>query len=228
MQPPTLTRDQVRQVDRRAIDEYGMSGLVLMENAGRGMAGVLCRQGIEGPVVICCGRGNNAGDGFVVARHLDIRGYDVRVLVWAEPDQLTGDAGENFGILQKSDVPVEVLGKQHDAEHVAARLRGAAWVVDALLGTGARGEPRPPLDAVIDTINAAGRPVAAADLPSGLDCDTGEPAKHTIRARLTCTFAAAKPGFFQPAAKDHVGGLHVVDIGVPRKLIEEMLAAVRS
>lgn len=85
MPPPFLTREQVRAVDRRAIDEYGMSGLVLMENAGRGCADVLCRIGIAGPVVICCGRGNNGGDGFVIARHLDLRGIVVRVLAWCEP-----------------------------------------------------------------------------------------------------------------------------------------------
>ena len=79
----TLDRAQVREVDRRAIQEYGLSGLVLMENAGRGVADVLCRLGIAGPVVICCGKGNNAGDGFVIARHLDLRGHPARVLVWA-------------------------------------------------------------------------------------------------------------------------------------------------
>ena len=224
MPPPTLSRDEVRQLDRRAIDEFGMSGLVLMENAGRGMTDVLCQHRIDSPVVICCGRGNNAGDGFVIARHLDIRGYDVRVLVWAEPEQLTGDAGENFRILRQTGVPVEVFGPEHDAARLELQLRGAAWIVEALLGTGARGEPRPPLDAVIDALGAAEVPIAAVDLPSGLDCDTGQPAHHTIRARLTCTFAAAKPGFFIPGAENYVGELHVVDIGAPRKLLEEMLA----
>ena len=106
----TQTRDQVRAVDRRAIDVYGFSGLVLMENAGRGVADVLCRLGIAGPVVICCGKGNNAGDGFVIARHLDLRGHAVRVLLWAEPEELTGDAAANFRILAKTDVPIEVFG----------------------------------------------------------------------------------------------------------------------
>jgi len=81
MPPKTLTRDQSRQVDRRAMDEYGISGLVLMENAGRGVTDVLCEKGVDGPVVICCGKGNNAGDGFVIARHLDLRGFDARVLL---------------------------------------------------------------------------------------------------------------------------------------------------
>jgi NAD(P)H-hydrate epimerase len=215
----TLTRDQVRQVDRRAIEEYGFSGLVLMENAGRGCVDVLCRLGVAGPVVIACGKGNNAGDGFVIARHLDLRGHAVRVLLWAEPEELTGDAGVNFRLLAHCGVPVECCGAECDPEHLAERLRGAAWIVDALLGTGARGEPRPPLDRVIDALNAAAAPKLAVDLPSGLDCDTGVPASHTIRAAHTCTFVAAKPGFFAPGAEQFTGEVHVLDIGLPRRLI---------
>ena len=145
--------------------------------------------------LVCCGKGNNAGDGFVLARHLDLRGCPVRAMVWATPEELRGDAGVNFQILCKAGVPVDLLGVQHDAAMLAERLAWADWIVDALLGTGARGEPRPPLDAVIDQINASAKPTLAIDLPSGLDCDTGEPASHTIRAVATCTFVAAKPGF---------------------------------
>lgn len=218
--PIILTRDQTRLADRLAVEEYGFSGLVLMENAGRGVADVLCRLGIEGPVVVCCGKGNNAGDGFVIARHLDLRGYAVRVLLWADPAELTGDAAANFGILSKTEVPIEVFGNVHDARRLAVALEGAAWIVDALLGTGARGEPRPPLDAVIEQLNSAAAPKLAVDLPSGLDCDTGRPADRTIRAAETCTLLAAKPGFFRPEAAPYLGRLHVCDIGVPTKLIE--------
>jgi NAD(P)H-hydrate epimerase len=222
MMPNTLDRAQVREVDRRAIDDYGLSGLVLMENAGRGVADVLCRLGIAGPVVICCGKGNNGGDGFVIARHLDLRGHAVRVLVWAEADELRGDAGVNFQILRKCGVPLEIFPAVHQPERLAAALAGAAWVVDALLGTGARGEPRPPIDSVIDQLNAAPPPRLAVDLPSGLDCDTGQPARHTVRAAHTCTFVAAKPGFSIPGADRYTGAIHVLDIGAPRKLLEEL------
>jgi NAD(P)H-hydrate epimerase len=218
----TLTRDQVRQVDRRAIDVYGFSGLVLMENAGRGCVDVLCELGIAGPVVVACGKGNNAGDGFVIARHLDLRGYGVRVLLWAEPDELTGDAGANFRLLQRCGVHIELFDAECDAIRLAGQLHGVAWIVDALLGTGARGEPRPPLDCVIDALNAAAAPKLAVDLPSGLDCDTGKPAPHTIRAAHTCTFVAAKPGFFVPGAERYTGEIHVLDIGVPRRVVEEI------
>jgi NAD(P)H-hydrate epimerase len=218
-----ITRQQSREVDRRAIEQYGMSGLVLMENAGRGVADVLCGVIFTGRVVVCCGKGNNAGDGFVIARHLDLRGHEVRVLVWAEPAELTGDAETNFRILEKAGVPIAIFGNRHDAGRLSSELVGAAWIVDALLGTGARGEPRPPLDAVIDQLNAATAPILAVDLPSGLDCDTGQPAKHTMRATETCTFLAVKRGFLAPGAEQYTGRIHVLDIGAPRKLVEEVL-----
>jgi NAD(P)H-hydrate epimerase len=219
----TLTREQSRLVDRLAAEQFGLCGLVLMENAGRGVADVLCGLGIAGPVVICCGKGNNAGDGFVIARHLDLRGHNVRVLLWAEPAELTGDAEVNFRILQKTAVPIQIFGNRHDAELLAELLADAAWIVDALLGTGARGDPRPPLDMVIDQLNAAAASKLAVDLPSGLDCDTGIAASHTIRASETCTFVAAKPGFFAPGAEKYVGRLHVLDIGAPRRVIDMVL-----
>jgi NAD(P)H-hydrate epimerase len=220
----TLNREQSRKLDRLALEEYGIDGLVLMENAGRGVADKLCELGIAGPVVICCGKGNNAGDGFVIARHLDLRGHSVRVLLWADPGELAGDAAANYRIIEKCDISIEHFAVGHRGSKVAASLAGASWIVDALLGTGARGEPRPPLDAVIDQLNADGAPKLAVDLPSGLDCDTGIAARHTIRAKETCTFVAAKPGFYAAGANEFTGRLHILDIGAPRKLVAEILS----
>lgn len=217
-----LTREQSRQVDRIAMEVYGFSGLVLMENAGRGVADCLERLGIDGTVVICCGRGNNGGDGFVIARHLDLRGYRTQVLLYCDPAQLAGDAAANFRILEKTNVPIHPCYENSEADSLQTHLAGASWIVDALLGTGARGEPRPPLDSVIDQLNASGIPILAVDVPSGLDCDTGEPAEHTVRAAHTCTFATAKVGFAQPGALDYLGELHVLDIGTPTKLAREV------
>jgi NAD(P)H-hydrate epimerase len=185
----TISREQARQLDRRAVDEYGMASVMLMENAGRGVADCLCQLGIDGVVVVCCGAGNNGGDGYVVARHLDLRGHEARVLALADPAGLTGDAALNYRVLAKSGVPIRRVAP----EDLGRELEGAAWIVDALLGTGARGDPRPPLDRVIDQINAERAAVLAVDVPSGLDCDTGQPAANTIRAAHTCTFVAAKP-----------------------------------
>jgi NAD(P)H-hydrate epimerase len=194
-----------------------MNSLVLMENAGRGVADKLCQFGIYGRVVICCGTGNNGGDGFVIARHLDLRAIRVEVLVFCKeietspsgqrrPAGLSADAAANYDILGKAGVPIEL---HTGGEGLAERIKRSSFVVDALLGTGATGDARPPLDTVIDEINRCGSPVVAVDVPSGLDCDTGRPSRHTIKAVHTCTFVAPKPGFFVPGASEYVG--QVVD-----------------
>ncbi len=222
MNPTLWTRDQCRRLDRAAIQHYGISGMVLMENAGRGVADRLQRLGIDGPVLICCGKGNNAGDGFVIARHLDLREVAVRVLLWADPAQLAGDAAANYRILERAGIPLECFPRGHQPARLQSHLDTAAWVVDALLGTGAQGDPRPPLDAVIDQLNASGTAILAVDVPSGLDCDTGHPSAHTIRAAHTCTFVARKAGFRAPGADRYLGMVHVLDIGAPRCLVEQI------
>ena len=189
MKDVAFTRDQCREIDRRAIEKYGISGLVLMENAGRGCVDVLEQLEIDGSVIILCGKGNNAGDGFVIARHLTIRGYECRVLMLFPPDELRGDAATNFSILQKCDVPILAAFDEISQPH-----QDAAWFVDALLGTGAVGEPRPPFDTAIDWINAHPPQikVLAVDVPSGLDCDTGVPASHAVPS-IVAVVAARKP-----------------------------------
>jgi NAD(P)H-hydrate epimerase len=226
---PPLNRHWIREVDRRAIEAYGMSGLVLMENAARGAVDVLLRLGCRGPVAIVCGKGNNAGDGFAMARHLDLLGVSVRVLLTDSPSNLRGDAAANFAILHKCQLPILRLGEatsdspQDFASQLASGLEGCEWIVDALLGTGASGAPRPPLDQVIVALNHHSAKKLAVDMPSGLDCDAGAPALTTFRADHTVTFVAPKPGLLTPEAKPYVGELHVVDIGAPRVLIEEIV-----
>jgi NAD(P)H-hydrate epimerase len=270
MNSPALTRDQCRELDRRAIEDYGIASLVLMENAGRGCVDVLERLVIDGPVVVLCGKGNNAGDGFVIARHLEIRGYNCRVLLLFPPNALTGDAAINLNILQRSGaciidlsaqragassppananvvagLPTEPLHRPQvsvrSAEETCGResagsgdprttdliealnvhAHDAAWLIDAMLGTGAVGAPRPPFDSAIDWMNAQPCKKLAVDVPSGLDCDTGQPATHTVLADHTCTFAAMKVGFTHPSAKAFTGTIHVCDIGVPPQLLAE-------
>jgi len=216
-----LSRAEVRDIDRRAIEEFGVPGIVLMENAGRGCVEVLQSLGCQGLVVIVCGKGNNAGDGFVIARHLDIRRIPVKLLLISAPDELRGDAATNFGVVAKSKLPMVDFSKRFEAARFAAELQGAEWIADALLGTGSTGAPRPPMDQAIRLMNAADGKRLAVDLPSGLDCDTGEPAEPTLRADHTCTFVAEKIGFTKPAAKDFLGQVHVVDIGAPRRLVED-------
>ena len=210
-----LTRDQVRALDRRAGDEFGVPGVVLMENAGRGAAEVLVSLGVRGPVVVCCGKGNNGGDGLVLARHLDNLGVPVRVLLFAKPEELSGDAAANYRTASRAGLPLAV----HDLVDRGTprrELASADWVVDALFGTGLTGPLRPPFDDIVAAINASGARVLAVDIPSGLDCDTGEPLGPTVRAEHTVTFVAPKKGFDAPAAAPWVGRVHVVGIGAPR------------
>lgn len=217
-----LTRDEIRQVDRRAIEVYGILGLVLMENAGRGCVDRLESLGISGPLAVCCGHGNNGGDGFVIARHLQLRGYEPRVLLVGDPAALRGDARVNFQIIERCEIPIVQLSAW-DASTVDRFLDGVDWIVDALLGTGASGEPRPPLDQLIPRLNQQTARRLAVDVPSGLDCDNGSAASRTFRADHTCTFVASKVGFGFPTAREYLGCVHVLDIGAPCRIVDEVL-----
>jgi NAD(P)H-hydrate epimerase len=217
----SLSREQVRAIDRQAIEIYGMPGIVLMENAGRGAVEVLAKLGVTGKVVICCGKGNNGGDGFVMARHLDIRRIPVHILLFARPEDLTGDAAINYQIAARSSLPFTIFsGEAFDLSEVNRHLAEADWIVDALYGTGLQGPVRAPINEVILAINNAGKKVLAVDVPSGLDCDTGKPMGATIRADHTVTFVDAKTGFSRAESLAWVGEVHIVGIGAPRKLIE--------
>src|SRR5262249_35784914 len=151
--------------------------------------------GIHGPVVVCCGKGNNGGDGFVVARHLDNRGISVKVLLFCQPGDLSGDAAINYRILTRSNVEISAPAIFSDNDKTLRRdLDAAEWLVDALFGTGLSGSIRPPLDGVIQAINASPARVLAIDLPSGLDANTGEPLGAAVQADHTVTFVAPKVG----------------------------------
>ncbi len=219
---PALTRDQVRAVDSRAIQEYGLPGIVLMENAGRGAAELLMGLGIAGSVVVCAGKGNNGGDGFVISRHLELRGIETAVLLFCDPAELGGDAAINCRVALAAQQRVHSFSTTPDSDELDRRLSSADWIVDALLGTGTRGSVREPYLTAIAAINRAGKKVLAVDLPSGMDCDTGEPGGACVRADHTATFVARKIGFDAPRSRQFTGEVHVVDIGVPRKLLDEI------
>ena len=218
----TLARDAVRELDRVAIEEFGIPGIVLMENAGRNAAELLCTKRLSGPIVICCGKGNNGGDGFVMARHLENHGAAVHILLFADPNSLRGDARTNFRIVKASGIPLTVV-PNIDQSVLNSELNAAEWIVDALLGTGMTGEVREPYATAITRINASSAKVFAVDLPSGLDCDRGRPAGESVRADVTATFVAMKTGFLQPSAREWLGEVHVIDIGIPRALRQRVL-----
>lgn len=218
----SLTRAEVREIDRLTIEEFHLPGIVLMENAGRNAAWLLHERASAARVVIVCGKGNNGGDGFVMARHLENLGHAVRLVLACDPSDLRGDAATNWRVVEVSRIPSKVLADASQAVW-AQDLAGADWIVDALLGTGATGAARGVIATAIEAVNAvAARDqvgVFAVDLPSGLDCDTGIAAGACIRAAVTGTFVARKRGFDRPAAHESLGEVHVLDIGAPAEVL---------
>ena len=215
MKELVFTAADARAFDQQAQQEFGVSGRVLMENAGRAATDLICELGVSGPVVICCGKGNNGGDGFVIARQLATRGCEAQILMWNDPQELAGDALANYAIADRLELPITFFSGQHDAEQLTDCLKDAEWIVDVLLGTGARGAPRAPLNRVIEQLNDHPARRLAIDLPSGLDCDSGIAEGICFQADHTATFVATKKGFLNSAAATSTGEVHVLDIGVP-------------
>jgi NAD(P)H-hydrate epimerase len=212
--PRPLSRQQVRAVDQQAIEQYGMTGLVLMENAGRGAAEWIAQQAAEGPLGILGGKGNNAGDGYVIARHLQLLGRQPTLLQISDPAGLRGDAAANWEIAQRSHIPSEI------GTPTPARLQEFSVLVDALLGTGVTGAPRAPFDEVIRQANGCRAQRIAVDIPSGLDGDSGEPADPCFQAEVTLSFVASKRGFTKENAAPFVGRVVTLPIGVPLELLQ--------
>ena len=225
MAPKSLTRNQVRSIDRLAVEEFAIPSLVLMENAGRGAAEWLTTQLDPGDrVLILCGPGNNGGDGGVVARHLDVHGILTQVVWFGAPELFSNDARAQYQILHNA-------GFNQIAEHsfdsgpdIQTRLwtwmERADWLVDALLGTGLNRPVEGTLAQVIGVMNASDRPILAIDLPSGLDANIGQPLGVAVRATTTVTFVAPKVGFSAPGALDYTGPVHLASIGIPRRVLE--------
>lgn len=213
----SVSREEMRSIDACAIDALGVPGVVLMENAGRrsadGVDELLDKVGGDS-VAVVAGTGNNGGDGFVVARHMMICGRTCAVFLAADPEKLSGDAAVNFRILQSLDADVRVLFED-ELNGLAERLREFDVVVDAVGGTGIRGALRGAMAAATEGINAAGRPVVAIDIPTGLDCDTGRAEGTCVKATRTVTMACRKKGFDADGAAAYTGEVIVADIGIP-------------
>jgi NAD(P)H-hydrate epimerase len=217
---PIARRDEVRAFDRYCIEELHVPAIVLMENAGRQIADV-ARQMLgrmrHRQALVLAGGGNNGGDGYVVARHLAIDNISTEVVLLAPRSAVQGDADTNLKILEAMGLEIHVIegGPEDVAAGLERHLERASLIIDGLLGTGTQGEIREPYSTAITTINAAGIPTLAIDIPSGLDCDTGQPLGPTIRAAKTVTMAALKVGFQNPEAAAYTGEIILADIGVP-------------
>jgi NAD(P)H-hydrate epimerase len=217
-----LTRNQLREIDRRALSEYHIPGIVLMENAARAVVDEATRM-IDGEccgkILILCGGGNNGGDGLAAARHLSNRGCDISIGLVGDPTKYTGDALINWNIARAMKISAEPF----DVEML--QDPPPMLIIDAVYGTGLTQAPRQEFAPVADAVNRSGLLVLAVDLPSGLDCDTGRTPGACIHATCTVTFVAEKVGFTEPTARAVLGRVVVGDIGCPAELVQQVAAA---
>jgi NAD(P)H-hydrate epimerase len=208
---PALSTEQIKEVDRLMVQQFGIELIQMMENAGRSLAELARRltggRVLGKSIIVLCGTGNNGGGGMVAARHLHNWGVQVQVVLIGDRAQLKKVPARQWKIIEK-------LG----LNTIALDLKSADLILDALLGYGAQGDPRPPVSDWIERANASGVPILSLDSPSGLDTTTGEPGKPCVRAEATMTLALPKTGLLTSHARPFVGKLYLADIGVPPEL----------
>ena len=210
-----LSRKQLQEIDRLATERYGIPSIILMENAGRAAAEETIKliHNKTARIIVICGKGNNGGDGFVIARHLHNNHYKVSVIYLGHiKDRKSRSAASdiNLNIVRELGIPIYTLNKK-----VPRLLNSADIIIDAIFGIGLTREIQSPLKELIAQINALNKPVLAADIPSGLDTDTGKPLGIAIKAKLTVTFGYPKIGFKNKESGRYTGKVIVVDISLP-------------
>lgn len=218
--PLVVTAKEMAEMDRRTIEEFGIPGIVLMENAGREIVAAIhdiLGEVRDKKVVIFCGKGNNGGDGYVVARYLVNMGAHVTCYLAGEHKAVKGDARTNLEILREMGMEVrEASRREHIGEH-----SGAHCVVDGLLGTGVTGPLRGFLSELVEMINDYRAPVVAIDLPTGLESDTGAVPGVCVKADITVTMACKKRGLLFSPGREHAGEARVADISIPQQVIRD-------
>lgn len=213
---PILTREQIRAYDRLATELCGIPSILLMENAGRGATDVVVNlaspslgDSVAKSVTIVCGTGNNGGDGFVVARHLQARGFQPQVFLVGDANRIVGDAKINFAAMIACGI------EYRNASLLENEVNSTQIIIDAIFGTGISRNIEGVAAEVIDAINKSPALKISLDLPSGLDAYTGAVLGHAVKAQHTITFAYPKPGLYTPQGKIHAGKIHTVNLGVP-------------
>ncbi len=218
-----VTAAEMQEMDRQTIEVHAIPGLELMEAAGQGAALVLLTQfadQIEDGVSIICGKGNNGGDGFVIARELAAREVKVTVYLLAKTTAVKGDAATNLKRLEELKVPVIEVSDENSFLAHQSEIARSGLLVDAILGTGLTSDVRGFFRVVIDFINRTGLPVFAVDIPSGLNSDTGQPCGISTQTQATATFGLAKIGHYTYPGADYTGKLDIIDIGIPDAVVE--------
>src|SRR3982750_458840 len=220
-----LNTQQMREADRRTIDEVGIPSIVLMENAGR-QAVAAMEAAFEDlatmHVGVMCGRGNNGGDGFVVARTLIQRGVEISVFLLGSVADVRGDARTNLEVLGRIGLTVVELTNAQEWELHFSEISRCELIVDAILGTGFHGQLSGLLETVVADLNGLGVPIVAIDLPTGLSADTSEVEGEAIEASMTITLAAPKIPLILPPADTHSGDLVIADIGIPLPILDDV------
>jgi len=225
----SITTKKMKWLDRVAIEQYGIPSLILMENAGRGIAdladellkkgtGRKYYRGKRKKILIVSGKGNNGGDAFVAARHLANRGYLVQIVSLAPPNDLKDDPKLNYSILRKMQVPIEHINSQK-LLRFKVLIQKADLILDGIFGVGLTRPVTGIFYDVISILNASEKQILAIDVPSGLDSDSGEELGISIRACATGTLAAAKRGLFLKAGPKCSGKITVLDISIPKILL---------
>jgi NAD(P)H-hydrate epimerase len=220
-----LDARQMREADRRTIEDVGIPSLVLMENAGRQVVAALEATHAElmgGHIAVLCGCGNNGGDGFVIARTLLQRGVDLSVFLLGRVSDVRGDARVNLEILGRLGVTVVEIADSQAWELHASEIDDATLIIDAVLGTGLSSPVSGLLETIIADINASSTPVVAVDLPSGLSADSHDPIGPCIDASMTVTLGALKLPLVLPLAECHAGDVVIADIGIPESVIDDL------
>lgn len=203
----------MREIDSKAFEDYGIPSIILMENAGRAVAEAALSFNSR-RIAVLCGSANNGGDGLVAARYLSQRGKDVEIILLKDSESFRGDTLINYRIAANLKIPVRRYG-------LHTPLRKFQLIIDALLGTGAKGKVSGHYRDAIAEINGSKRKTLSVDIPSGLDADTGKMLGIAVEADMTITMAIPKVGLLKPAAKPFVGKLLVADIGIPRQLLAQ-------
>jgi NAD(P)H-hydrate epimerase len=218
-----LNAAQMREADRYTIEEIGIPSLVLMENAGRQVVAAMeatYEEALEGRVAVLCGRGNNGGDGFVVARTLLQRGIDTAVFVIGAVSEIRGDARINLDILGRLGVTVVEINDEQSWELHFSEISQCTLIVDAMFGTGLSAPLSGMMETVVADVNASDIPIVAIDLPSGLSADTPHLIGDCIDASMTVTIAVPKFPLVLPPGEAYAGDVVIADIGVPYEVVE--------
>jgi NAD(P)H-hydrate epimerase len=218
----TVTAQEMQEIDRRAIEEYGIPSYELMEKAGRAVAEEAAK--VSGPppkqVLVLAGKGNNGGDGLVAARYLKQKGYEVQVLLFSEGQKLKADPARNFVENAKLSIPCRIVGEHFAWETVPQIFQETDVIIDALFGVGLDKVLGELYRGLVERVNESKKKVVSVDIPSGLNADTGEILGACVKATVTVTMGLPKKGFYEGRGPEVAGKIVVADIGFPAELLK--------